>query len=101
MLKEMLKLKAWRTDISVECSTVYVKLASCYERMHQRRSCPGVEGGRVGQPSYTSFVSHAHLSDVYRKRHRSTITLAESEAFLQKQRQRGSSCPMYGVDRKV
>ena len=38
LLKEMKKIKAWESDISVECAKVYVKLAGCHERMHQRQA---------------------------------------------------------------
>ena len=83
MLKEMLKLKAWRTDISVECAQVYVKLAGCHERMHKRQAAVQVlrEGLSIVAPT-TSTVFHPHFSEQYRKRHRSTIALAAAKLFF-------------------
>ena len=84
MLKEMLKLRAWEYDISVEAADVIVKLAGCYERMHNRSTAVQVlrQGLMTAKPSTSTTVFHPEFSELYQKRHRSTIVLAAAKLFF-------------------
>ena len=72
LLKEMKKIKAWESDISVECAKMAVKLAGCHERMHQRLAAIQLlrQGLEMDFPcSSASSVFHSKFSEQYRKRH--------------------------------
>ena len=99
LLKEMKKIKAWESDISVECAKVYVRWRAAMRGCTSAGSNPVVAArSRDGFSLQQRFICIS--LEVFRAVQEETqkyYCAGCSQAILQKQRQRGGLGALYGA----